>query len=186
MALNVQYHFVNGFAWCCHWLNVCVRFDDGFQQERAVCIEHFLDGILQFLSLGHETVRYVVRIRHFSKVGICHWSVRTSVTEEHVLPLAYVAKEVVVEQNHLYRDVVLHDGAELLDDHLQSAVAHEAAHRSVRCSVCSSHGGRDAVAHSAQAAGRSDAAALMVLEVTCRHKLVLTDICDEYCVFCQF
>ncbi len=70
--------------------------------------------------------------------------------EHQVLPLAHIAQIVVVQQNHLYRCLLLHDGAEFLDVHLETAVAEETADGAVGSSEGGTDGCRKAEAHGSE------------------------------------
>ena len=94
--------------------------------------------------------------------------------------MAHHAEEVVVEQDDLHVQPLLHDGAEFLDRHLQSAVADEEADGAIRCAELGADGGRQAEAHRAQSAGGDDAARLGVLEVAYAYHLVLSHVGHEH------
>ena len=96
--------------------------------------------------------------------------------EEELLPLAHVAEVVVVEQHNLHGRLLFHDGAQLLDGHLQSAVAEEEADRAVGRAEGGADGCRQAVAHGAHAARGDHAAALREAEVARCHHLVLAHV----------
>ena len=86
--------------------------------------------------------------------------------EHQVLPLAHVAKVVIVEKDYLDWRLLLHDSAKFLYAHLETAVAGEQHHlpvgRAKRGAYCS----RKTKAHGAEAAAADDAAVFLVLEIS--------------------
>ena len=101
-------------------------------------------------------------------------------TEEHILPLAHVAKIIVVEKYHLYRRLLLHDGAKFLYAHLETAIAHEQADCAVWSSEGCTHSSWQTKAHGAQSTTRYYRALLVVFEIATREHLVLSNICHQY------
>ena len=101
------------------------------QQIRSVCAEHFLDGCIEVLAVDYGSARNVVACGNLLVIGIEHRCERVALVEEHILPLANVAEEVVVQENHLHWNAVLHDGSQLLNGHLEASVATEQANSPV-------------------------------------------------------
>ena len=91
-----------------------------------------------------------------------------------------IAQEVIVQQNHLHRSLLFHDGTQFLQVHLQAAVSHEYAYRAVRTSKSGTDSCRKAEAHSTQATGSNNATFLAVFEITGGHHLILADISHQY------
>ena len=109
-------------------------------------------------------------------MGVEHFGKRLAVVEEHVLPLAHVAQIVVVKQHHLDWGLLLHDGAKLLNAHLEATVACEQAHRAVGSAKGCTHGSGKTEAHGSQSAARHDASLEVKLRVATREHLVLAHI----------
>ena len=92
--------------------------------------------------------------------------------------MAHIAEEVVIENYHLDSYTILHDGAEFLNGHLEAAVATEQADLAVGSGDLGAYGGREAEAHSSEAARGDETARPGKSEIAGRHHLVLTYIGD--------
>ena len=73
---------------------------------------------------------------------------------EAVFPLHDHAQVLVVEQQHLHRQLLAEAGGQLLDVHLEAAVAVDVDHEPVGELALRAHRGGQAEAHRAQAAAR--------------------------------
>ena len=76
--------------------------------------------------------------------------------EEQVLPLFYHTQEIIIENNDLHIDTILHDCTQFFDCHLQSSVSGKKADRAVGIAYLGSDSGGKAEPHSAQSAGGND------------------------------
>src|SRR5574344_2510868 len=135
---------------------------------------------MQIFAVCHRCRRYVVCFAYCHIVRVHHWCERQSVFEEHLLPLAYVAKIVVVKKDDFYRSLLFHYGAEFLYVHLQTTVTAEYAYRAVWSSECRSYCCWQSVPHRAQSAAGYYAASLFVAEIAASHHLVLTYVGNQY------
>ena len=86
---------------------------------------------------------------------------------------------MVVHDDHLHGCLLLHNGAELFDTHLETAVAHKTTDGALRGCEGGADGGGHTVAHRAETTAGADAALVVILEVTRRKELILTNICHE-------
>ena len=86
---------------------------------------------------------------------------------------------MVVHQDHLHRRLLLHDGAEFLDAHLEATVAHEAADGAAGSAEGGTDGSGHAVAHRTETTAGADTALVVVFEVARRKQLVLADVSHE-------
>ena len=90
--------------------------------------------------------------------------------------MAHVAQIVVVHQDHFHRSLLFHDGAQFLDVHLETAVTHETAYRTLRSAEGGTNGSRHTIAHGSQSTAGADATLVMIFEITSGEELVLTNI----------
>ena len=74
---------------------------------------------------------------------------------------------MIIHHNHFYRFLLLHNGAQLLNIHLESAIAHKAAYRTVRIGKGGADGCRQTVAHGSQTTAGTQTALMVILKVTC-------------------
>ena len=89
-------------------------------------------------------------------------------------------EERVVQQDDFHGNVRLEDRAQLLDGHLQAAVADEEHHFAVGSAEFGPNGRRKPESHCSQAARGDDAAAAAKSEITGRVHLLLADIGDQH------
>ena len=92
------------------------------------------------------------------------------------MPLAHVAQIVVVQENHLHGALLLHDGTQFLNGHLETAIAAEHAHGTFGRSEGGTYGGRYAKAHCAATTAGYYATGMCVLEVAASEELVLANV----------
>ena len=93
--------------------------------------------------------------------------------------MTYIAQIVVIEQNHFHRRFLLHNSSQLLQIHLQTAVAHKYAYRTVGNGKRRSYGSRKSKSHRSQPPRCNDAAIAGIPEITRRHHLVLPHIGNQ-------
>ncbi|CDD18300.1 unknown [Prevotella sp. CAG:732] len=108
-----------------------------------------------------------------------HVGERTATAKHQILPLAHIAEVVVVQENHLDWCLLLHDGTQLLDVHLETAISEEATDSSVWRTESGTDGSRKSEAHGSETTTGHNGEFLGKLEVTATDHLVLTDIVDE-------
>ena len=137
---------------------------------------------MKVAAVNHHIVVEMIAAAYLTIVGIEHLGERLAMVEEHVLPLAHVAQIVVVHQYHLDRCLLLHDGAKLLNAHLETAVACEETDSAVGSTECSTYGCRKSESHCAESATCHYTQLALVLEVAAREHLVLTYIIHQYCL----
>ena len=97
-------------------------------------------------------------------------------TVDQMLPLADHAQGVVVENQDNHRDVVVLHGAQLVAVHAEAAVAGAEEHGGVRVAHLGAHGGPQAEAHGAEAAGGDELAGPVEMVVLGGPHLVLAHI----------
>ena len=105
-----------------------------------------------------------------------HVAVRVAAFVDQLLPLPHHAEVAVVQRDDLDRRAVLLAGRELLDVHLDRALAGDAEHVRVRLGQLDAHRIRQAHAHRAQAAGVDPAPRLVEAVELRRPHLVLADV----------
>ena len=95
------------------------------------------------------------------------------------MPLAHIAQIVVVQENHLHGALLLHDGTQFLNGHLETTITAEHAHRTLGSAECGTYGGWYAKAHCTATTACNYATGMGVLEITATEQLVLTHIGDH-------
>ena len=99
-----------------------------------------------------------------------------ALVEEQFLPLPHHTEKVVVQDNDLDRQAVLNEGSQLLQVHLETAVAADGNHLPAGKGRLRPHGCRQPVPHGPEPAGSEQRARLGKLEkLGCPH-LVLPDV----------
>ena len=71
---------------------------------------------------------------------------------------------------------MFHNGTQLLNTHLETTIAHKAAHHAMRVSKGSTDGSRQTVTHGTQTTTGTQTTFVVILEVTSCKQLVLTNI----------
>ena len=104
---------------------------------------------------------------------------RQAVVVEQLLPLADHAEVVVVDDQHLDRQLVHRRGGQLGQGHLEAAVADHGPHRLVRTAQLGADGGREAEAHGAGAARRQPVVVLGREQELRGPHLVLAHVGDD-------
>src|SRR5574344_525558 len=179
LSLVLQNHLVDVCAWRSDWQYIVLFLDNTLKEVWTGSGEHLGDGRIEVGTFCDGLGWNAVTLSDQLVVGVVHWCEGVAVREEHLLPLAHIAKVIVVEQHNLDRCALLHDGAEFLDGHLQTAIAHKEADCTVGSTKGCSDGSRESEAHSAKTAGSNDRAWLGELEVAAGHQLVLPHICHH-------
>ena len=128
------------------------------EQVSSAVVEHTSYGRVEFFAGGDPFAGYAVSCRHARKIGIQHWGFGVAMVEEQVLPLFYHTQEIIIENNDLHIDTILHDCTQFFDCHLQSSVSGKKADRAVGIAYLGSDSGGKAEPHSAQSAGGNDTA----------------------------
>ena len=100
-----------------------------------------------------------VSFGQFHEVG-SEVQVNVAVTflKKDLLPLANHPQSAIIDDGDLDRNAVLHNGGEVVQGHLESAVAHDGDHLSIGKCHLRTHGRRDAIAHRTESAGREPGA----------------------------
>ena len=122
----------------------------------------------------------MIAVAYLGIVGVEHLCERLAVVEEHVLPLAHIAKVVVVHKYNLNRSLLFHNGAKLLYAHLETAVAGKEAYGAVGRTERCANGSWQSEAHCAESTTRYDAKLALELEVAAREHLVLTNVINQH------
>ena len=140
---------------------------------------HPADGVVEIVTVGHVFTGYAVCPCQRNKVGIDHRGRAVTAVEEKFLPLAHVTKEIVVEQNNLDPDVILHYHAKFLYRHLKAAVAGKKHDIPFGHGYLRANGSRKSESHGAETSRGNTAAWRRELEITHRKHLVLTNVGHE-------
>ena len=148
MTSAFQQHLIDRTARRCHRHYISFFLHTSFEQERSVSRYHLVNRFCQLLAGHYPACRNIICRSNLHIIRIHHRSKRITTIEEHRLPLTNIAQEVIVQQNHLHRSLLFHDGTQFLQVHLQAAVSHEYAYRAVRTSKSGTDSCRKAEAHS--------------------------------------
>ena len=99
--------------------------------------------------------------------------------KHQVLPLTYIAKIIVVQENHLHRCLLLHNCTQFLDIHLETAITEETADGSVWSTKGSTDSCRKTEAHGTKSTTGNNTQFLGKLEIAATDHLVLTYVVHE-------
>ena len=152
------------------------RGDAAVEQHRLLHLDHFHDRAVEIAGLDHLHADRAIglgeldEVRHRLGVGM-----RQAVAVQQLLPLAHHAHVVVVQDEHLDRQIILHRGSQLLPGHLHRGVAGDIDHQAVRMGDLHADRRRQAVAHGAETARGHPALRLLKAVELRRPHLMLTD-----------
>ena len=169
-----------------HRIDVLVRIDANVGDRRPRRRDHLVDRRVEFVrprraqADGPEGFRELHEIRQ----GI-HVALGVASAEEELLPLADHAHPAVVEDEDLHRKPVLGDGGHLLDVHQHRGLAGHVDDQRVGMGDLHAHGGRQTVAHRAEAARGHPAVGLLEADELRRPHLVLADLGGDVDVVAQ-
>ena len=139
--------------------------------------EHLAQRRLDLARLVDADADVAVGLGELDEVGQrVHVAVRVAAAVVDLLPLPHHAEVAVVERDDLDRRLVLQAGRELLDAHLDRALAGDADDLGLGLGELDPHRVRQADAHRAEAAGVDPAARLLEAVVLRRPHLVLADV----------
>src|SRR5690606_29551730 len=146
-------------------------------QTIFVLAERFPQGRFDVGGSLDAQTHVTVAFHQLHEVGQrVHVGFRVARTIFDLLPLPHHAEVTVVEAENLGGQAVLLAGGELLDIHLDGALARDAGDLCVRVGHLCAHGVGQAHPHGAQATGVQPATRFVKLVVLGRPHLVLTDI----------
>ena len=133
---------------------VLARIDARVDDAGAAGGERFLQRGLELLVVLDREAEAAVRTRERGVVGqrLRQVDLREALVEEHVLPLSHHAEVAVVHDHDDDRQLLEHDGRELLRGHLEAAVAVDADDGRVGTRRLRADRGRNPVAHRPEAA----------------------------------
>ena len=118
------------------------------------------NGLGKLFGGGHLAPQPAEGLGHPRIGGRLQVGLGLALVQEHLLPLANHAQEVVVEDQDHQAHLVAHRRGQLLDGHKEGAVAVDEHHFLVRRAHLGPHRGGQAEAHGAQAAGGDQGAGL--------------------------
>ena len=171
------HHFPGSGARRDHRVRVLLARHLHVDHDRAGSGERGTQVVDQRLLLGQQHAVGAVGLGQLHPVGPgAHVDVGVAPVPEQLLPLADHAQVAVVHDHALDRDVELARGPELLDVHLERAVAGQQHARDVRARDGGTDRRRQAEAHRPEAAGVDPAPRLGEVEVLRRPHLMLADV----------
>ena len=138
--------------------------------------QHLLQSRLQVFPRLHAPPGNAVAAGHGHVIGALNVHERVAAVVEQLLPLPYHAQETVVEDDDFHIDPRLHDGAQLLNGHLNTPIADNGHHRPLRCPKLGPDGRRQRETHRAQPAAGDVAARVVQFGVAAGHHLVLAHV----------
>ena len=153
------------------------RIDAAVDDRRAAAGERLRERGRELVLGVDAQADGAVRLGELHVVGraLVEADLREPLLEEHVLPLPDHAEVAVVDDHDDDRQVLGDRGRELLRGHLEAAVAVDADDGRVRARGLRADGGRNPVAHRAEAARGDEAARAVAEQVLHRPHLVLAD-----------
>ena len=134
------------------------RPDRDREEPGAVRREQPVERPREVRPLRNALGRDPVGIGDPGEIGVGEADLRVAPAEEEGLPLPDHAETGVVEDQDLDRQAFLHDGPELLEGHLEPAVADHRHDLAFRGAELRPDGGREGETHRAEAAGGDVAA----------------------------
>src|SRR5215831_1958842 len=96
-----------------------------------------------------------------------------------LLPLAYHAQELVIEDNDLHINLALHNSAELLQGHLEASISYNGDHRSFRRTYFCTDSSRKCKSHCPESPGCNIASCVIEFCITAGYHLVLAYISNN-------
>ena len=143
---------MQAFAAGDHGVDVLVGFDVEIDDDRAVVVEHVVDGLGDVVFVVAADAADAEGFGQGGEVGVLHRGLAVAALVEEVLPLLDHALEVVVEDGDFHGDVVLGDGGQFAHGHEEAGVAVDVDDDFAGAAELCADGGGQAVAHGAQAA----------------------------------
>ena len=148
---------------------------------RCRCDRKFSHGVFaQMLSANLVGLRDLDKIRVVAKIGF-----GVVALIEELLPLSNHAQILVVHDDHLDGQAETADRSQLLDVHLEAAIARNAEHGAIWLGKLASNGPRQSETHCAQSArGDESTRGRRAVTLRCPH-LVLAHVGQDYAVLRQ-
>src|SRR5215218_10835846 len=172
-------HLVHAHAARDHGVHVRLRVYVEVQDGEPRLLLSPTDRRLDVVALPDGPAAQAVRSGELFVVGTGDGRLGVAAVVEELLPLAHHAEVAVVEDGYLDVEAEVPYGGELLEVHLDAAVAGHDPHRLVRVGQSDPHRRWQGEAHRAEAPRRDVAVLLGELEELGRPHLVLSDVGDE-------
>src|SRR5215217_6137857 len=172
-------HLVHAHAARDHGVHVRLRVYVEVQDGEPRLLLSPTDRRLDVVALPDGPAAQAVRSGELFVVGTGDGRLGVAAVVEELLPLAHHAEVTVVEDGYLDVETQIPYGGELLQVHLDAAVAGHDPHRLLGVGEGHPHSRRKREAHRPEPTGRDVAVLLGELEELRRPHLVLADVGDE-------
>src|ERR671910_3722605 len=172
-------HLVDRHAGGDHGVHVGLRVDVEVQESASLLFLRPPDGLTDVVALPNGASREPVGGGKLLVVRARNGRLGVAAVVEELLPLADHPQVAVVQDGDLYVEAELPDRGELLDVHLDAAVAGDDPDRLVRIRERHAHRRRQREAHRAEAAAGDVAVSLRKLEELGGPHLVLSHVRHE-------
>src|SRR5215203_1714366 len=172
-------HLVDRHTRWNHGVHVRLRVDVEVEEGAPFLLVRPPDSVHDAVALADGASREAVSGGEPFVVRARYWRLGVAAVVEELLPLADHPEVAVVQDGDLYVQAELPDGGELLDVHLDAAVAGDDPDRLVRIGERHAHRRRQREAHRAEAAAGDVAVRLRKLEELGGPHLVLSHVRHE-------
>src|SRR5690606_23234652 len=135
-----------------------------------------LDRWLQILATFDLDCRNAICLGDLDEVRIYHLRRRVTLLVEELLPLSYHPEEAVIEYHNFHWNLVLHDCAEFLESHLETAIADHSDNFFLRYREFRAHRCRKGKSHRSCSTGSDIRTRPLVFVIPRRCHLMLTDV----------
>ncbi len=170
-------HFVDRAACRNHRVNVFEGGNHYVEQVRPGGVDGFFESGAEFFGLGDGFAFEAVSAGELRRLWeAVEGDLAQAVVVEELLPLADHAEVAVVHADDLDGELMVGDGGEFRDRHLEAAVAGDGEDKLFRAGHLSADGGGKAEAHGAEAAGVDPEAGVIVADELGGPHLVLADV----------
>ena len=171
-----EQHFVVGAAGRNHREAVFRRIDHAIEQHRLLHVDHLADLLVELARMRAADAVRVIGLGELDEIrqrfGV---GMRVAPAVQQFLPLAHHAHILVVEDEDLDRQVVLHRRRNFLHGHQHRSLAGDIDDERIRMRELHADRGRQSVAHGAEAARGHPAVRLLEMVELRRPHLMLAD-----------